>query len=96
MELNKRIGQVIKTIRIYNGIKQKELADSLQVKSSLLSLYEHGKREINIRFLCALCSFLDISLSYFFYLVEQDNHDKIMLHKFRTKEALETVTSDQH
>ncbi len=66
----KQMGNVIKILRLFHGIKQKHLAESLNIKASLLSLYEQGKREPTLRFLKALCSYNNLAISDFFKLVE--------------------------
>ena len=71
MNTNKKIGHMIKIIRIFIGIKLKNLANDLQIKASLLSLYEQGKREPTLRFIVALCNYINIPLSQFFQLVEE-------------------------
>ena len=73
----KNMGNTIKILRLFHGIKQKHLAEQLNIKASLLSLYEQGKREPTIRFLKKFCIFNEITLSEFFKLVEnQDFNDK--------------------
>ena len=62
----KDLGTRLKMIRIYSEIKQKDLADKLNVPASLLSLYEQGKREPSITFLNSFCEFFKMSLSQFF------------------------------
>ncbi len=78
MELNNNVGKLIKTIRTYNGIKQKDMASALNIKSPLLSLYEHGKREISIQFLYNFTNYLNMSLSDLFYLVEQIDNEELI------------------
>lgn len=66
MALLNELGKRLKTIRIYSGIKQKELADKLKISPSLLSLYEQGSREPSITFLDSFCNYYDITLSHLF------------------------------
>ncbi len=76
MDLNKKIGQRIKIIRLLTETKQKELAKELNVQASLLSLYEQGKREPSISFLKSFCDYTDMSLAQFFTLLEEPNKSK--------------------
>lgn len=66
MELLNELGTRIKLIRVYSGIKQKDLADDLDVPASLLSMYEKGKREPSISFLNSFCNRFEMSLSQLF------------------------------
>lgn len=64
--LNKKIGQRIRMIRQSKGLKQGYLAKNLNLQSSLLSMYELGRREPPIKFLNIFCDYFHISLSQFF------------------------------
>lgn len=66
MELLNELGTRIKLIRVYCGIKQKDLAHDLAVPASLLSMYEQGKREPSISFLYSFCNRFEMSLSQLF------------------------------
>lgn len=78
-QFNKKMGHIIKIMRLFHGIKQKHLAEKLNIKASLLSLYEQGKREPTLRFIKSLCDFNNITLADFFSLVEKnlENEEKI-------------------
>lgn len=70
----KDLGTRLKMIRIYSGVKQKDLAEKLNIPASLLSLYEQGKREPSISFLNIFAENFDMSLSQLFsYQTMQDN-----------------------
>lgn len=84
-----KIGKRIKMIRFYAGIKQKEMAEKLNIQASLLSLYEQGKREPSISFLRKFCIFFDISLSEFFAFVE----DEVVRDK-KTNKELQLMIND--
>ena len=66
MELLSELGKRIKLIRVYSGIKQKNLALDLDVPASLLSMYEQGKREPSLTFLHSFCNRFDMTLSQLF------------------------------
>lgn len=66
MKTSKDLGTRLKMIRIFSEIKQKDLANKLNVPASLLSLYEQGKRDPSIKFLNSFCEHFDMSLSQFF------------------------------
>lgn len=69
----KDLGTRLKMIRIYSGIKQKDLAEKLNIPASLLSLYEQGKREPSISFLNIFAKNFDMSLSQLFSYQTQQN-----------------------
>lgn len=66
MQPVKDLGTRLKMIRIYSGIKQKDLAEKLDIPASLLSMYEQGKREPTVSFLNLYCKYFDMSLSQLF------------------------------
>lgn len=66
MELLNELGTRLKLIRVYSGIKQKDLAEELEVPASLLSMYEQGKREPSLSFLNSFCKRFQMTLSQLF------------------------------
>jgi len=85
MSFKETVGKRLKLIRQYGDYKQKDLAAKLNIKPSLLSLYEQGKREPSLKFLKNFCDFFDISLSHFFNMdqvekkyIDEDSENKIV------------------
>jgi transcriptional regulator with XRE-family HTH domain len=72
MELKYEIGIRLKTIRNLSGRKQNELAKHLEVNSSLLSMFENGKREPSLSFIFEFCKYYDMSLDQFFLGIYQN------------------------
>jgi transcriptional regulator with XRE-family HTH domain len=66
MKLLTDLGTRLKMIRLYGGIKQKDLATQLGIPSPLLSMYEQGKREPSLSFLESFCNRFNMSLSQLF------------------------------
>lgn len=66
MKLLIDLGTRLKMIRLYSGMKQKELAVELGIPSPLLSMYEQGKREPSFNFLESFCKRFNMSLSQLF------------------------------
>ena len=60
------VGRAVKFARIAAGLKQKELADRLDVSPNYLSLVENDKREPSLTFLRNLASELEIPLGLLF------------------------------
>lgn len=61
MELNEKIVH----LRKQKGISQTELAKALGVKISRLSMWENGKRNINLKHLVELADYFNVSIAYF-------------------------------
>jgi transcriptional regulator with XRE-family HTH domain len=76
MELLNELGTRLKMIRVYSGIKQKRLAEELDLQASLLSMYEQGKREPSITFLFSFCKRFDMTLSQLFSFHGLNNENK--------------------
>lgn len=53
----------IKTKRNERGLSQRQLADALGVSSSLLAMYETGKRKPSFEMLCALGRYFNIRIN---------------------------------
>ena len=66
------VGRAAKFARVAAGIKQKDLADRLDVSSNYLSLVENNKREPSISFLRNLAGELAIPLGLLFLNVDSD------------------------
>ena len=54
----------LKYLREDNDVKQKELAEYLNIKQNTYSQYENGKREIPIELLWKLADFYNTSVDY--------------------------------
>lgn len=65
--IKEKIGNRIKAIRMFElKISQEELANKVGWDRSFLSRVESGKQNLTIENLSALCSAMNISLTYFF------------------------------
>ena len=63
MQINKKIGQKIKTFRQKLGLQANKLAEQLNISPSYLNLIENGKRNIDADLLLKVCQELRIELS---------------------------------
>lgn len=54
----------LKDLREDNDVKQKELAEYLNIKQNTYSQYENGKREIPLDTLCKLADYYNTSIDY--------------------------------
>jgi transcriptional regulator with XRE-family HTH domain len=66
------VGRAAKFARVAAGIKQKDLADRLDVSPNYLSLVENNKREPSISFLRNLAGELAIPLGLLFLNADSD------------------------
>lgn len=65
----------LKDLREDNDVKQKELAEYLNIKQNTYSQYENGKREIPLETLWKLADFYNTSIDYI--IGRTDNSTKI-------------------
>lgn len=78
MNITEKVGKRIQTIRLYSDVKQKALAEDLDVNAPLLSMYEKGKREPSLSFIERFCNRFEMSLSQFFTFDDIDRaHQKL-------------------
>ncbi len=54
----------LKDLREDRDVKQKELAELLNIKQNTYSQYENGKREIPLEMLWKLADFYEVSIDY--------------------------------
>lgn len=73
MDLNIKIGETIKHLRLKQGKTLEKLAYESDFSKGGLSEVERGCREIKISSLAKLCDTLNISLSDFFKFYEESN-----------------------
>jgi transcriptional regulator with XRE-family HTH domain len=66
------VGRAVKFARVAAGIKQKDLADRLDVSSNYLSLVENDKRDPSISFLRNVATEMAIPLGVLFLNVDGD------------------------
>jgi transcriptional regulator with XRE-family HTH domain len=66
------VGRTIKNLRNAAGLKQKDLADRLDISPNYLSLVENNKREPSVSFLRNLASEIGIPLGLLFLDIEGD------------------------
>ncbi len=65
----------LKDLREDNDVKQKELAEYLNIKQNTYSQYENGKREIPLDTLCKLADYYNTSIDYL--IGRTDNPNRI-------------------
>lgn len=73
MELLKEVGKRMKFIRVFAGIKQKDLASELEIPAPLLSMYEKGAREPSLEFIHSFASRFEMNLSQFFMTIDNES-----------------------
>jgi transcriptional regulator with XRE-family HTH domain len=66
------VGRTIKNLRNAAGLKQKDLADRLDISPNYLSLVENDKREPSVSFLRTLAREIGIPLGLLFLDIEGD------------------------
>lgn len=57
-------GKILTTLRLEKGIYQKQLADHLRVSIGTISNYEQGIHSPDLRTLCKIADFYDVSVDY--------------------------------
>ncbi len=59
-----KISEILKNIRLENGLTQKELSERLEIGQATIACYERGQREPHIVNLIAYADFFECSLDY--------------------------------
>lgn len=94
MALRTMIGNRMKMIRVYANLKQKDLANSLGIPASILSLYEQGKREPTLTFISKFCEYFKISVSQFFASEHFESRERTESEIQRISSSLGTILSE--
>lgn len=61
--LDKKLGEVLKTIRVDRNLSQQDVADRLSTSRASISFYELGKRSIDIETLFKLCDIYGVDVN---------------------------------
>ena len=61
-DINKRIGEEVRMLRLSRNLSQEALADELKISISTLSNLERGQTEFTVSRLYEILSFLDITI----------------------------------
>lgn len=59
-----RFGNVLKTLRTSNNIKQADLAKTIGVSASTIGMYEQGRREPDFDILQKIADYFNVSIDY--------------------------------
>lgn len=59
-----RFGNVLKTLRTLNNIKQADLAKTIGVSASTIGMYEQGRREPDFDILQKIADYFNVSIDY--------------------------------
>ena len=79
MDINKYIGEKIRTLRQFKNITQEELAEFLKVSTQAVSRYELGDRKTDNDILFKLADYFNVSVNDFFPPLSFDNAQPIDL-----------------
>lgn len=60
---DKKLGDILKTIRSKNNLSQQDVADRLRLSRSAISCYEVGKRTIDVETLFKLCDIYNVDVN---------------------------------
>ena len=59
-----KFGIILKELRIERGISQRKLGEILDVANQTISFWESGQREPDLKALCSIATFFDVSIDY--------------------------------
>lgn len=61
----KKVSNILKSLRIREGLTQGELAEKLEMSRSAISMYERGEREPDFETLEKFADFFNVDMNYF-------------------------------
>lgn len=61
---NNSFGNILKQLRLENGISQRQLGNHLNMSNQTVSFWEIGKREPDLDTLVKIADFFDVSVDY--------------------------------
>ena len=62
--INESFGEILKALRLENGVGQVELAEKIGVSKGIISLWENGLREPTLNSLIKLSQYFDVSIDF--------------------------------
>lgn len=81
--ITKKDGRVLKSIRIFHGLTQEQLATELNITESYLAGLEIGEKPISYIFLEDFAKYFDMPVSTLVYLSENIENPKKLSNKFK-------------
>ena len=88
-----KISEILKNLRVENGLTQQELSNRLNIGQATIACYESGQREPHIFNLIAYADFFECSLD--FIAGRTDDLGNIVVATERTKNGCATLTSQE-
>lgn len=85
-----KISEILKTLRIENGLTQKELSYRLKIGQATIACYENGQREPHIINLIAYADFFECSID--FLVGRTDDFGNVIVNEEKTKAGKATLT----
>lgn len=70
--MNNKIGNILKSLRIKEGLTQEELADNLNVSRSSIGMYENGERVPSVEILEMFADFFNVDMNYITGTTEEE------------------------
>ena len=87
------ICNILKTLRIENGLTQQELSERLKIGQATIACYENGQREPHILNLIAYADFFECSVD--FLVGRTDDFGNVIVTAERTKDSRSTLTKNE-
>ena len=70
-----KIGNAIKSLRVWEGLTQGELAKKLKISRSAIGMYENGKRSPDVETLEKIADFFNVDMNYITGVVKEDTEE---------------------
>ena len=88
-----KISEILKNIRLENGLTQKELSERLKIGQATIACYESGQREPHIVNLIAYADFFECSL---YYLAGRtDDMGNVIVGAERARNGVNAVSAEE-
>ena len=72
MNTNQRIGNVIRSLRMREGLTQEQLADVLKLSRSSIGMYETGERKLTPELLELFADHFNVDMNYITGSIKED------------------------
>lgn len=74
-----KLGNIIRSLRLREGLSQEELAKILKIGRSSVGMYEQGTREPNIEILEKFADFFNVDMNYLTGMVVREDSEEYYL-----------------
>lgn len=88
-----KVSEILKSLRIENGLTQTELAERINIGQATIACYENGQREPHISNLIAYADYFECTLDYI--IGRTDDFGNVIIGVEKTRNGINSLTKEE-